>query len=100
VSYALPKIPLVPKLGQLVAWDGQKFEPTANVKAALVFEQLFALADTIKPASAAQAAVITTAATNSSPWGFATQAQADAIVTLLNEIRSVLVAEGLMKGSA
>lgn len=48
---------------------------------------------------AAQAAVAATAATNSSPYGFA-QAQADAIVTLLNEIRATLVAKGLMKGSA
>ncbi|HKP93451.1 MAG TPA: hypothetical protein VJS88_06110 [Chthoniobacterales bacterium] len=48
---------------------------------------------------AAQAAVATTAATNSSPYGFS-QTQADAIVTLLNEIRATLVAKGLMKGSA
>lgn len=48
---------------------------------------------------AAQAAVPTTAATNSSPYGYS-QAQADAIVTLLNEIRAALVAKGLIKGSA
>lgn len=51
-------------------------------------------------AGAAQAAVATTAATQTTPWGFTTQAQADAIVTLLNEIREALVALGLMKGSA
>lgn len=48
---------------------------------------------------AAQAAVVGTAATNSSPYGYS-QAQADAIVTLLNEIRTTLVNLGLMKGSA
>jgi hypothetical protein len=48
---------------------------------------------------AAQAAVAATAATNSSPYGYA-QSQADAIVTLLNEIRACLVEKGLMKGSA
>lgn len=48
---------------------------------------------------AAQAAVATTAATNSSPYGYS-QAQADAIIALLNEIRATLVAKGLMKGSA
>jgi hypothetical protein len=46
---------------------------------------------------AAQAAVDTAAPTNSTPFGFsATQAQA--IITLLNEIRATLVSVGLMKG--
>lgn len=49
---------------------------------------------------ASGAAVATTSATNSSPYGFATQAQADAIVTLVNELRATLVAVGLHKGSA
>lgn len=47
-----------------------------------------------------QAAVATTGASNSSPYGYTTAAQADAIVTLLNEVRACLVAKGLMKGSA
>jgi hypothetical protein len=47
---------------------------------------------------AAQAAIPTTAPTNSSPYGY-TQAQAQAIVTLLNEMRATLVGLGLMKGS-
>jgi hypothetical protein len=47
---------------------------------------------------AAQAAVPTTAPTNSSPYGYS-QAQAQAIVTLLNEMRATLVSLGLMKGS-
>lgn len=51
-------------------------------------------------AGSAQAAVSTTAATNSSPYGYTTAAQADAIVTLVNEIRATLVEKGLMKGSA
>ncbi len=51
-------------------------------------------------AGAAQVAVATTAATQTTPWGFSTQAQADAIITLLNEIRAMAVEKGLMKGSA
>lgn len=47
---------------------------------------------------AAQSAVVTTAPTNTSPYGF-TQAQATAIITLLNEIRSALVEKGLIQGS-
>jgi hypothetical protein len=46
---------------------------------------------------AAQAAVPTTAPTNSTPYGFS-QPQAAAILTLLNEIRATLVGLGLMKG--
>lgn len=60
------------------------------------------------------AAVITTPATNTSPYGFATAGQADDIVArvneaktlgeqnkvLLNEMRANLVALGLIKGSA
>jgi hypothetical protein len=46
---------------------------------------------------AAQTAVPTTAPTNSSPYGYS-QAQATAILTLLNEIRTTLVGLGLMKG--
>ena len=46
---------------------------------------------------AVQAAVPTTAPTNASPYGFS-QAQATAIITLLNEIRATLVGLGLMKG--
>jgi len=54
----------------------------------------------VQPSGADQAAVGTAAATASSPYGFATSTQADAIVTLVNEMRSVLVNLGLMKGSA
>lgn len=50
-------------------------------------------------AGAAQVAVVTTAPTNSTPYGY-TQAQATAIITLLNEIRAALVEKGIMKGSA
>lgn len=57
-------------------------------------------APVIQRAGAAQAAVATTASTNVTPFGYTTAAQADSIVTLLNEIRAVLVEKGLMKGSA
>lgn len=49
---------------------------------------------------AAQAAVGTTPATSSTPVGYTTTTQANAIVALVNEIRRVLVAYGLMKGAA
>jgi hypothetical protein len=54
----------------------------------------------VQPASANQAAVATTAATQTTPWGYSTQAQADGIITLLNELRSALMSIGAIKGSA
>jgi len=51
-------------------------------------------------AGSAQAAVTTTTATTTSPWGFSTSAQANAIVTLVNELRASLVALGLVKGAS
>lgn len=50
-------------------------------------------------AGSAQAAVAATAATSTTPFGYS-EAQANAIVTLLNEIRATLVEKGLMKGAA
>lgn len=54
---------------------------------------------TAQRSGSAQAAVVTTGATASSPYGYS-EAQANAIIALLNEIRATLVAKGLMKGSA
>lgn len=54
----------------------------------------------VQPVGAAQAAVAATGSTNSSPYGYTTAAQADAIVTLVNALRAALVAEGLIKGAA
>lgn len=76
----------------------------------------------IQPAATAQSAVattaittvVTTAATSTTPYGFSTSTQPDAIVaavnslisrvsanvTLLNELRSDLVTLGIIKGSA
>ena len=53
----------------------------------------------IQRAGAAQAAVATTAATDSTPFGFA-EAQANAIVALVNELRAALVEKGIIKGAA
>lgn len=50
--------------------------------------------------NASQAAVGTTASTTTSPAGYSTTTQADAIVTLVNELRAAAVAFGLIKGSA
>ncbi len=49
---------------------------------------------------AGQAAVAVTGATNSSPYGFTTAAQADAIVTLVNQLRADLILAGIIKGAA
>lgn len=54
----------------------------------------------VQRSGAAQAAVATTASTQTTPWGYSTQAQADAIITLLNELRDWAVAQGFIKGSA
>lgn len=51
-------------------------------------------------ASANQAAVGTTGATNSSPYGFTTAAQANDLVSRVNEIVATLTALGLWKGGA
>lgn len=48
----------------------------------------------------AQTAIVTTAATQTSPFGYATLAQANAIVTLANELRAWAVVQGFIKGSA
>lgn len=53
----------------------------------------------VQRAGSAQAAVAATAATNSSPYGYS-EAQANAIVTLLNEIRAALIEKGIIKGEA
>ncbi len=54
----------------------------------------------IQRVGAAQAAVATTGAVNVTPYGFTTAAQADAIVTLVNELRAALVEKGIIKGAA
>ncbi len=53
----------------------------------------------VQRSGAAQAAVITTAATSSTPFGYS-EAQANAIVALVNELRASLVAVGIIKGAA
>ena len=50
-------------------------------------------------AGAAQAAVATTASTQTTPFGYSTAAQADGIITLLNELRAALVEKGIIKGA-
>jgi parallel beta-helix repeat protein len=47
-------------------------------------------------AYASGGSVATTASTTTSPYGYTTQAQADGIVTLLNNIRTALVNNGIM----
>ena len=54
----------------------------------------------VQRAGAAQAAVGTTAATTTTPWGFGSSTQADAVITLVNEMRAAMVLLGLIKGEA
>lgn len=74
---------------------GSQFGTAANQK--LAFHGASAV---IQRANAQQADIASTAATNTTPWGFSTQAQADGIVTLLREIRAAVIEKGLIKGSA
>lgn len=61
----------------------------------------FAQAGTTWPTTANQAAAAATGAVSVSAtqWGFSTSTQANAIVTLVNQLRSDLVALGIIKGS-
>lgn len=56
----------------------------------------------VQRSGAAQAAVDTTLAisTTTTTWHFSTSTQANAVVTLVNEMRAALVAFGFIKGSA
>jgi hypothetical protein len=53
----------------------------------------------IQRAGAAQAAVVDTGATAITPYGY-TEAQANAIIALVNELRAALVEKGIIKGAA
>lgn len=53
----------------------------------------------VQRASADQAALATTGATTSTPYGYS-QAQANGLIAGFNEIRATLVALGFWKGSA
>jgi hypothetical protein len=61
---------------------------------------LYGATPVVQPSGAAQAAVATTGATNTTPYGFTTAAQADGLVALVNAIRSALVSQGIIKGGA
>lgn len=50
---------------------------------------------TAQTAVTVNAAVVATAATNVAPFGYVTAAQADNLVTLLNQIRAALVSNGI-----
>lgn len=75
--------------------DGQLIGAASTSKVAL-----HGKTPVVMRSGAAQVAVTTTAATSTTPYGYATKAQAEAIVTLVNEIRDTLVEKGIFKGSA
>lgn len=53
----------------------------------------------VQRSGATQAAVGTTTATTTSPWGYGSSTQANSIVTLVNELRAALVAVNLIAGA-
>lgn len=75
--------------------DGSRFG-----KAATSLIGFYGATPAVQPSATAQSAVATTASTTTTPYGYTTSAQAEGVVTLLNQIRSDLVTLGLLKGSA
>lgn len=74
--------------------DGQDIGASATS-----LEGFYGATPIVQPTSASEAAVATTGATTTTPYGFSTSTQANAIVTLVNQLRADLVALGLIKGS-
>ena len=75
--------------------DGTSFGQSVTDKISF-----YGVTPVIQPTSANQAAVATTAvSTAAGIYGFTTAAQGNAVVTLLNQIRSDLVTIGVLKGS-
>ncbi len=84
------------KLNTRLSPDGHNFGQSITDKIGF-----YGLATPIaQRAGSAQAAVTTTAATSTTPYGYGTAAQADAVVALVNELRASLVALNLIKGAA
>ncbi len=79
-----------------------QFGLTTGTKIGTATAQKFAFHNStpvIQRVGSAQTAVATTGSTQTTPYGYSTAAQADAIVTLVNELRAALVEKGLIKGS-
>lgn len=74
--------------------DGSSFGQSTSDKISF-----YGVTPIVQRSGAAQAAVAATAATASTPYGYS-EAQANAIVTLVNELRAAMVAAGIIKGSA
>jgi len=75
--------------------DGTSFGQDVSEKISL-----YGKTPIVQRAGSAQASVTTTASTTSTPAGYSTTTQADAIVTLVNELRAAMVAFGVIKGAA
>lgn len=71
--------------GQLVDEDGTPIDLSSLIVASGTFTQTYSTSTTTVPVIEA-AAVATTGATNSSPYGFTAAAQADAIVAAVNNL--------------
>lgn len=94
-----------PVLDQAITptWTGDHiFQATVTCTSSITGDSLVATngfgcnGQTAQTEAAIGAAIVTTAATNSSPYGYATQAQADDIVARVNTIRAALIANGIL----
>jgi hypothetical protein len=83
---------------QVLGWDQPDGVTLGKDTSALA--SVYGVTPIAQRVGAAQAAVSTTAATSTTPYGFSTSTQADAIVTLVNELRAACVAFGIIKGAA
>lgn len=98
-------IPVVPVNSDTTLADGADlvFGTTTGSSIGTAITQkisVYGVTPIVQRSGAAQAAVVTTATTQTTPYGFATQAQGDNAIALLNEIRAALVAFGIIKGAA
>lgn len=74
--------------------DGASFGQSTTDKISL-----YGVTPIVQRSGSAQAAVTTTAATSTTPYGFSTVTQATALITLVNELRAALVALGAIAGA-
>ena len=82
--------------GTIIATQGYGDLTPTDVGQKLGF---FGTPPVVQRTGSAQTAVATTGATQTNPYGYSTAAQADGIITLLNELRQALVNLGLIYGS-
>lgn len=72
-------------------------KPTSNFGGAMAVAGAFGCNGTAAQVSAAvPVAIVTTAATQTTPFGFTTAAQYSTLITLVNTMRAALIANGIV----